>query len=92
MASGKTIAVEVSPANGTIRNIKILIEEQEGIPFDQQVLLFAAKELDNNRTLHHYNIIEETTLSLVLVGVGKRKHEESFVEDSENAEDSIDSC
>jgi len=74
LASGKTFAVEVFPVD-TIRDVKALIEGQAGLPSDQQRLLFAGKELDNNRTLHHYNIIEETTLTLVLDR--KRKHEDS---------------
>ena len=75
LASGKTIAVEVFPANDTIRDIKAMIEDKAAIPSDQQRLIFAGKELDNNRTLHHYNIIEETTLTLVLER--KQKHDDS---------------
>ena len=61
-----------------------LLEADEGIPLPQQRILFEGKELDNSKTLHHYNITEEKTLTLVLDR--KRKHE--GISDSELSEDS----
>ena len=70
MLNGKPIMLEVEQSD-TIGDVKAKVQEKEGIPQEQQTLIYNKQKLEDNRTLSHYDIQSEYTVSLVIRLGGK---------------------
>jgi len=62
---GKSITLSVE-ANDLVEDVKMMVEDREGVPAEKQRLVFAGKQLENGHTLAEYNVQKESTLHLVL--------------------------
>jgi hypothetical protein len=63
--AGKTITVEVEP-DESIESLKNKVQSKEGVPPNQQRLLFGGKQLDSRKSISDYDIEDESTMHMVL--------------------------
>ena len=63
--TGKNITLDVNPTD-TVQHLKNQLHDREAIPQEQQRLIFAGKQLDDNRQLSDYNMQKDATIHLVL--------------------------
>lgn len=63
--TGKTFTLNVDPET-TVDDLKTMIMYKEGLPPDQQRLVFAGKQMEDGRTLAEYKIVCESTIHLIL--------------------------
>ncbi|KEP63307.1 UNVERIFIED_CONTAM: ubiquitin family protein [Hammondia hammondi] len=64
--SGKTVVLDNVQGSDSILEIKRRVEQREGIPVDQQRLVFNGKQLENGKTVQDYDLSENSVLHLVL--------------------------
>ena len=84
--TGKTVSIEVEEGE-SIEDVKAKISEKEGIPPEQQRLIFGGQQLQDAKTLDDYDVGDDSTLHLVLrlrggvLGKGSFEVDDDFVKE-----------
>lgn len=84
--TGKTVSIEVEEGE-SIEDVKAKISEKEGIPPEQQRLIFGGQQLQDSKTLDDYDVGDDATLHLVLrlrggiLGKGSVEVDDNFVKE-----------
>lgn len=63
--TGVNLTIEVNPSD-TVEALKLKIQETEGIPTEQQRLMFDGEQLEDGKTLADYNIQQDSNIRLLL--------------------------
>lgn len=70
--TGRTVSLIVEEGE-TIRTVKEKMKEKDGVPVEEQRLVFNSQELEDSKTLQHYGILREATLHVVINPRARRK-------------------
>ena len=70
--TGRTVSLIVEEGE-TIKTVKEKLKEKDGVPVEEQRLVFNSQELEDGKTLQYYGILREATLHVVINPRGRRK-------------------
>jgi len=89
--TGKVITLNPKTSSSTVRELKMMVQKREGIPSNEQRLIFAGKQLEDEKTLSSYHIRSESTIHMVLrVPKSDEQTEEEIVGDDDIQDSDID--
>jgi hypothetical protein len=75
--TGRNVTIDCDLEKNTVAQFKVMVYYHEGIPEDQQRIIFEGRQLEDNKLLSDYNITDNSVLHLVLRLRGGMYREES---------------